>query len=331
MSHRSSRRHSPPVSIWLALGFAVAAILAIALLGLWAWQQAAQIQALQAETLNLQGERLQAREQLAELESRASALEQRLMSLQADDLDPQSDLVQADAKTAAEAEQLVELRADLQYVSTRLDRLEAVLADLLGRIQALEGAADAAPEPLPPEARLSVARQKQSHSLSCESSATAMAAQYHGVPLTEAQVLAALPRDDNPHLGFRGNMDGPVGDIKDYGVYAGPILDMLNSSGLNAWPVEGGLDGIKAAIARGHPVIAWITYDCQYSTPVPRTIGSEVVSLVPYQHTVVITGYNGNGVWANDPWDGQEDFYAAADFRRALAYFNDMAIEVAAP
>jgi hypothetical protein len=37
------------------------------------------------------------------------------------------------------------------------------------------------------------------------------------------------------------------------------------------------------------------------------------------------------GVWANDPWDGKEDYYTMSDFQRALSYFGDMAIEVAGP
>jgi uncharacterized protein YvpB len=158
-----------------------------------------------------------------------------------------------------------------------------------------------------------------------------MVAEYHGVSLSEDDVLAALPLDDNPHLGFRGNVDGPTGGLQDYGVYAGPILSILKSQGLSAWPVEGGLDGIRAAITRGNPVIAWVTYDCQPSTPSTEMIEGVAVTLVPWQHVVVVTGYNPEGVWANDPWDGQEDFYAIADFERALGYFGNMAIEVAAP
>lgn len=331
MSHRSSPRRGSAASAWLALGGALVAILVIALLGLWVWEQAGEIEALQAETLILHRERNEARAQLAELESKASALEQRLASLQAGDPDPQEERAQSDRQTGGGAEQPNDVRTDLELLGTRLDGLDALLAELLSRIQALEGATSAAPDPLPSEGKLTVVPQRQSHNLSCESSAAAMAAQFYGVPLTEAQVLAALPSHDNPHLGFRGNVDGPPGDIKDYGVYAGPILDILNASGLNAQRLEGGLEGIKTAIARGHPVIAWITYDCQYSTPVTRTIEGDVVRLVPYQHTVVVTGYDSNGVWANDPWDGQEDFYAAADFRRALAYFSDMAVEVALP
>ena len=52
---------------------------------------------------------------------------------------------------------------------------------------------------------------------------------------------------------------------------------------------------------------------------------------MPYQHVVVVTGFSGEGVWANDPWDGQEDFYTTSDFARAMSYFGNMAIEVAKP
>ncbi len=327
MSRSSSRRRPPPLFALLALGGVVFTILAGALLGLWSWQQAGQIRALQREILVQHKEQEQTREQLVAVQATASALEQHLAS------NPQSRGGAMDPvpEIMADAGQLVELQSSLEQIKGRVDQAEAVLEEALGRIQVLEGTAEPAPEPLPSQARLVVPPQKQSHSLSCESSATAMAAQYHGVPLTEAQVLAALPRAENPYLGFRGNVDGPPGGIEDYGVYAEPILKILNAHGLKAQPVEGGPEGIKGAIARGNPVVAWITYNCQTSTPVTRTVDGQVVRLVPYQHTVVITGYDGGGVWANDPWDGQVDYYATADFRRALAYFDDMAIEVAAP
>jgi uncharacterized protein YvpB len=327
VSHSSSRRRPSPLFALLALGGVVVTILAGALLGLWSWQQAGQIQALQRETLAHENEHEQAREQLAALRETASALEQRLAST-----DPsQEDLAQPVDEAVTTADQLAELQSHLEQIDSRLDRDEATLAEALGRVQALEDTPDLTPEPLPSQARLVVPLQKQSHNLSCESSAAAMAAQYHGISLTEAQVLAALPRADNPNLGFRGNVDGPPGGIQDYGVYAAPILDILNANGLKARLVEGGAEGIKAAIARGNPVLAWITYNCQASTPVATTVDGQVLNLVPYQHTVVVTGYDGGGVWTNDPWDGQVDYYATADFRRALAYFDDMAIEVAAP
>ena len=124
-------------------------------------------------------------------------------------------------------------------------------------------------------------------------------------------------------------MDGPTGGIVDYGVYAGPVADILNARGLQARTVAGGVEGIKTAIARGNPVIAWVTYNCEPSTPTTKDIDGQQVTLVPNQHVVVVTGFNTEGIWANDPWDGQEDFYPMGDFQRAMSYFGDMAIEVA--
>jgi uncharacterized protein YvpB len=158
-----------------------------------------------------------------------------------------------------------------------------------------------------------------------------MVAQSHGIDLTEADVLSALPQNENPNLGFRGDVDGEPGGIQDYGVYAGPISDILAERGLQARLVAGGLEGIRVALARGNPVIAWVTYNLQVHKPTKVTVGGEPVTLVPYQHVVVLTGYNPDGFWANDPWDGQEHFYAAADLERALGYFDNMALEVGGP
>ena len=199
----------------------------------------------------------------------------------------------------------------------------------MNRMDSLAPTAEGLTQTIPPTARLSVARQQQSHNLSCESSAASMVAQYHGVQLSEEEVLASLPASSNPHLGFRGNVDGPTGGTVDYGVYAEPILDILNARGLQARTVVDGMEGIKAAIARGNPVIAWVTYNCEPSTPTTTVIDGQKVTLVPNQHVVVVTGFNAEGVWANDPWDGQEDFYQTGDFERAMSYFGNMAVEIA--
>jgi uncharacterized protein YvpB len=294
------------------------------------WHKGRQVQALQAEVDALRGERQATESRLNALQSTATALENRVVTLEANDPDEQLAALQKAVEAAKDAEQVTELRTTMAGIQGKVDSFRASLDALAARMDVVapQGSGEGT---LPAEARLDVARQKQSHSLSCESSAASMAAQYHGVDLSEADVLAALPRNANPYLGFRGNPDGPTGGIEDYGVYAGPITAILNSRGVRAWEVPGGLDGVKAAIARGNPVIVWVTYNCLRSTPVEQIIGGQKIMLVPDQHAVVVVGYNSDGVLANDPWDGQEDFYTTADFRRAMAYFGDMAIEVAAP
>jgi uncharacterized protein YvpB len=323
----AGRRRSPPLVIWFMLGFLVVVATTSAGLGLLAWQATQQVGVLRAELDALRGEYQAGETHLLALQNTATAMESRLATLEENDPVQQLAALQVAVETASDPQQLADLRASLSQVQTEVSGFQATLDHLSFRIDALE-----ARETLPPEARLTVAPQKQSHRLSCESSAASMVAQYYGVDLSEAEVLAALPLNDNPYLGFRGNVDGRFGVIEDYGVYAGPILMILNShQELRAWPVEGGLEGIKVAIARGNPVIAWVTYDCRESTPTTATIGGSEVNLVPWQHVVVVTGYTAEGVWANDPWDGKEDFYPTEDFERAMGYFGDMAIEVSRP
>jgi uncharacterized protein YvpB len=331
MSQRPDSRRSAPAMVWLMLGSVVVILLSCVGLGLLTWQQNEKIQALQAELEAAQGEVQEAETQITGLAGTVTILEDRLVTLEGHDLDRQLASLQAATETASSPEEIADLQASLIEIQDRLSRSQTVWDDLAARVEMLESATDEVAQAPSAEIHLSVARQRQGHNLSCESSAVSMAARYHGIPLSEADVLAALPLDDNPHQGFRGNVDGPTGGIEDYGVYAGPILDILNSRGLQARPVEEGLTGIKEGLARGNPVIAWVTYDCQVSTPTAQMIGDQEVVLVPYQHVVVVTGFTTSGVWANDPWDGQEDFYANADFERAMSYFDNMAVEVASP
>jgi uncharacterized protein YvpB len=324
MSGTSTRRRSPPWIVWSGLLlFAAALVAAVVLLGL-AWEQSKQIRSLRAELSEL-------RRDHGQLQGTTVALEERLAAMEANSPAEQLASLQKALETSNDQEVHEELHLALAQVQEQIDGMQAALDALTGDATSGGSAVVSEADPRPAEIRLLVARQKQGHSLSCESSAASMAAQYHGVALTEAEVLAALPRNDNPYLGFRGNVDGPPGSIIDYGVYAGPVAEILNNVGLQVRTIAGGLEGIRAALARGNPVIAWITYDCQVSTPTTEVIGDQTVPLVPYQHAVVLTGYNQNGMWANDPWDGQEDFYSNGDLRRAMSYFDNMALEVAAP
>lgn len=328
MNLRVARRRSAPVFAWLFLGVVVAILLMIGFLGLLAWDQNQQMVARRAELASLQQS---SERRLVAMESTVEALQERLSILEANDPVRQLAALQSAAELADSPQQIAELRSSLAEFQTAMTEVQVGLNDVATRLESLESRGTEPETALPAELRLPVPRQQQGHNLSCESSAASMAANYLGVPLGESEILAALPLHTNPHLGFRGNVDGPTGGIEDYGVYAGPIQDVLRGKGLRAELVDGGLSGIKEAIARGNPVIAWVTYDCQLGSPTILTIDGQQVTLVPYQHAVVVTGYNSQGVWANDPWDGLEDFYSNTDFERALSYFGNMAIEVSVP
>lgn len=316
-----------PAVIPLLVAVLSATLLLGALLATWAYRQTGQIQELRRQVDSLEMARTAAENQAVQVASTAVALEERVQALEALDTGRQIEGLRLQLEADAAGGQTAELEARLVGIQATVDGFQVALDDLAARIQSPQPAT-----PLPEQVRLQVEPQRQTHNLSCESSAASMAAVYQGVPLSEEEVLAALPRHPNPHLGFRGNVDGPTGGLDDYGVYAGPILQVLKERGLNARGIEGeGLAGIKEALARGNPVVAWITYNCQPGSPVTFNVDGQEVVLVAYQHAVVLTGYNGQGVWANDPWDGQEDFYATADVERAMGYLGHMAIEVGPP
>jgi len=170
---------------------------------------------------------------------------------------------------------------------------------------------------------------KQQHTLSCESSAAAMAANFYGVGISEETILAALPRHDNPYLGFRGSIDGSYGGIVDYGVYAEPMRRVLARWGLEVEHLVGGINEIRAHIREGKVVIVWITYNLQIQSPQQVTTSDgQVVTVVPYEHAVLVTGYNRDGLWVNDPYSGTQNFYTEQDFVRSFSYLGNMGLVV---
>ena len=79
----------------------------------------------------------------------------------------------------------------------------------------------------------------QQHSLSCEAAVASMAT---GGRLSEQQILDRMPRNQNPYLGFRGNVDGGqslANGLQDYGIYAPPLARELQSFGYQAEAIAG--------------------------------------------------------------------------------------------
>jgi uncharacterized protein YvpB len=219
------------------------------------------------------------------------------------------------------------LRRDQMIIRSEIEALASEIESLKNARPEEVSSTELITSPLAVE--LDVPRYKQAHSLTCEASSASMVANFYRIPLSEEMISDALPRDENPNLGFRGRLDGVPGGLTDYGVYAEPIREVLAANGLEATYVDG-LDGIKRALAREHPVIAWVTYRLRVEQPVEiRLSTGQEVLMVNYEHTVVVTGYNQEGFWVNDPFDGREYFYKSTDFARAFGYLDNMALEVA--
>ncbi len=192
--------------------------------------------------------------------------------------------------------------------------------------------ATAPPSPPPQAAWISVAGYAQLYSLSCESRSAVDLAGYWGVTVSETLFLESLGQSDNPHLGFVGDADDPAGSLPPfgYGVYAEPVAASLRRFGLDAEPVYGlGLEGLRQEISADRPVIVWATYDMALYDPLlwPSADG-RVSKVVPYMHTFIAQGYNADGFYLLDAFDGYTHHYDEAAFLAAWSLFDQMAVTV---
>ena len=161
----------------------------------------------------------------------------------------------------------------------------------------------------PNKAHLSgVTGQSQALPLDCESRSAVDWANYLGVWIDEIKFYEGLPDSENPDLGFVGSVYGIWGQLPPYpyGVHAEPVAARLRKHGLSAvahrpfsW------DALRAEIAAGRPVIAWIVgskYPGYYDyvvNGIPEYYPTEegtVTTAARYEHTVIITGYTSDSV-----------------------------------
>jgi uncharacterized protein YvpB len=151
----------------------------------------------------------------------------------------------------------------------------------------------------------------------------------------ELEFLNALGQSDNPHQGFVGDVDMPPGSLPPYGygVYAEPVAATLRSYGLDARPVYYlGLDGLRAELLAGRPVLIWATYLMTLYEP-REWLSSDGQSstVVPFMHTFLVTGFDQEGVFVLDAYDATVQYYADAVFLNVWNLFDQMAVLVNGP
>ncbi len=189
---------------------------------------------------------------------------------------------------------------------------------------------------LPPSAFIEgVAGHPQEHSLSCESRSATDLAAFWGAEFTEGDFFRRLPKSDNPNKGFVGDVDQPPGSMPPlgYGVYVGPVAATLRSFGFDALARrEWGLDGLKAELAAGRPVVVWATYDMKISEILSWPSSDGVTSpVVQWQHTFIAVGYDATGVYLVDAYDGVTKHFVYEQFAPAWAQLGGIAVTVRGP
>ncbi len=146
----------------------------------------------------------------------------------------------------------------------------------------------------------------QEQNLSCEAAAMRMVLAGRGLVLAEETIVERMPHNPNPHLGFRGQVDGELHqeDMADYGTYAEVVAQVLASFGAPAEVRYGMSDAeLQAAVRGGSAVIVWMT-----RRPEPRIIAGAGYELVEGEHVQVVVGLGSDGRFlVHDPWGARPD------------------------
>ncbi|MEW5720751.1 MAG: LysM peptidoglycan-binding domain-containing protein, partial [Chloroflexota bacterium] len=173
---------------------------------------------------------------------------------------------------------------------------------------------------------------QQKQTLTCEEASAAMATRG---AITEAQLVAAMPRSDNPFNGIRGRTNAAYyGGLTDYGVYAQGLQKGLTALGVKSQLLYGQSyddfkDEILDHLRAGRAVIWWHTWQDSYQNPVAVKMSDGAsVRFVPYEHASVIVGASERGVTYHDPYDATVRFASWETFRRVSAYFDNMGLVV---
>jgi uncharacterized protein YvpB len=209
----------------------------------------------------------------------------------------------------------------------RANKLIVALVTVVG----LFGAArQVSAEQLPPYVLLDLRGRAQQMPLSCESRSAVDLAAFWGVSIPEREFFNKLPKTDNPHTGFVGDVYEPWGRLPPhgYGVHAEPVAELLRAYGLPAEVRYGlGLDGLRAELAAGRPVIIWAT-PRMANQPVDKhvTFDGQTVDVVRYEHTVIAVGYNQSAVYVVDAGNGRRWVYGNAALLGAWDKLRQMSV-----
>ena len=170
----------------------------------------------------------------------------------------------------------------------------------------------------------------QSYAIDCEVRSAVDWAGFWGVSIGETEFLNALPRTDNPDVGFVGDPNEPWGRIPPdgYGVHADPIAKTLRAYGLQAEAQRDlSWDELQQEIDAGHPAIVWVIGAMWEGSPVDYQASDGHTSRVAaYEHTMTLVGYTSETVKVVDASSGHLDTYRLNDFLNSWAVLSNMAV-----
>jgi len=173
-----------------------------------------------------------------------------------------------------------------------------------------------------------VPRYAQQRNLSCEFAAMYIATSAFGEGVSEYSFDNIVGVSANPHVAYRGNINGAWGRTDDYGVYAEPLswaLDYFGYRGEVFYAV-GDSTPLKQYLDQGKPVAVWLALWGDES--ITESLDGRTYQVTAGMHVMVAYGYDASGVYLSDPGSGTYRFYAWSDFMWMWNVMDGMGLAV---
>src|SRR5215212_10879780 len=169
----------------------------------------------------------------------------------------------------------------------------------------------------------------QQRNLSCEYASLVIALGAYDTWVSEWTFDELVPVSDNPHWGYRGDINGSWGNTTDYGVYPEALVRPLAELGFRGevFYAEGDASSLQRYLANGVPVILWLGMQGDQSYYEYASDGTPY-KINPGYHVVVAYGFDESGVYASDPATGSSVSWSWGDFMWMWDAMDGMSLAV---
>ncbi|MET3682650.1 uncharacterized protein YvpB [Alkalibacillus flavidus] len=178
----------------------------------------------------------------------------------------------------------------------------------------------------------------------CEVTSIAMLLQYHDIDVNKMEVAEKVKKSETPYHNKNGVIHfgdpnvGFVGDMYNienpgYGVYHKPLFDLTKKYvGEKAIDISGqSFENVIKLVAKGKPVVVItnLTYNVlpndsftTWETP------NGTIDITKKLHAVLVTGFDSQSVYFNDPYDGRQKKAPKQEFVAAWEQLGSQAISI---
>lgn len=171
---------------------------------------------------------------------------------------------------------------------------------------------------------------QQQRPLSCEFASATIAATMLGYSINEYDFDDIVGRNDNPHLGYRGDILGHWGNTTDYGVYTEPLSNALSRLGVANAPFYsyGDATVLRQHLADGHPVVVWLAMRGAVNSFDAWDAHGNRFQLTRYMHVMTAYGFDDNGAYLTDPGTAVWRYYPWGEFISMWSVMDGMGLAI---